>query len=123
MAEISNDKLKEYKDLERKYKTIKERQKNQFKRQNEYIKEKFYRASVTFPKEYKDYIAAAGVGSVNGYINALVKADLQRRGIIQKTVAERFREELERREMEESANSADEVNSERVEDDDDEPPF
>ena len=75
MAEISEIELKEY----RKLKDSKERQ---YKRQNEYIKNNFYRVSVTLPKEYKSIIASAGVGSVNGYITGLVRDDLTRRGLL-----------------------------------------
>lgn len=56
-----------------------ERQKKQFKRQNEYIKNSFDRVSVTLPKGCKDRIkAATGGESVNGFINRLVAAELER---------------------------------------------
>ena len=59
-----------------------ERQKKQYKRQNAYIENTFDRVSVTLPKGTKDRIKAAGVGSVNGYINKLVADDLKKRGIL-----------------------------------------
>ena len=59
-----------------------ERQKKQYKRQNEYNKNNYYRVSVVLPKSYREIIAGAGVGSVNNYINTLVKDDLARRGLL-----------------------------------------
>lgn len=55
------------------------RQEKQYKRQNEYIKNTFDRVSITLPKGTKEKISALGF-SVNGYINELVKNDLQGRG-------------------------------------------
>lgn len=56
-----------------------ERQKKQYARQNEYIKNSFDRVSVTLPKGTKERIKAAGFSSVNGYINELIKKDLEER--------------------------------------------
>ena len=55
-----------------------ERQEKQYKRQNEYIKSAFDRVSVTLPKGTKEIILAMGE-TVNGYINRLVKEDLEKR--------------------------------------------
>lgn len=55
-----------------------ERQEKQYKRQNEYIKSAFDRVSVTLPKGTKEKITSMGE-SVNGYINRLVKEDLEKR--------------------------------------------
>ena len=48
-----------------------------YKKQNEAIKEKYDRVSVTLPKGTKDRIQARGE-TVNGYINRLILADLER---------------------------------------------
>lgn len=48
-----------------------------YKKQNEAIKEKYDRVSVTFPKGTKERIQARGE-TVNGYINRLILADLER---------------------------------------------
>ena len=69
------------KQTEKKALAALERQKKQYARQNEYIKNSFDRVSVTLPKGTKERIKAAGVGSVNAYINALVAADLDGRGV------------------------------------------
>ncbi|MBR1931680.1 MAG: hypothetical protein IJ833_09475 [Lachnospiraceae bacterium] len=47
----------------------------QYKRQNEHIKEKYDRISITLPKGTKERIKAKGE-TVNGYITRLVLADL-----------------------------------------------
>ena len=47
-----------------------------YKRQNEYIKEKFDRVSVTLPKGTKDKIIASG-DTLNGFINKAVAAMLE----------------------------------------------
>lgn len=69
------------KDIETRALEALERQKKQYARQNEYIKGAFDRISVTLPKGTKDRIKAANVGSINGYINALVENDLKQRGV------------------------------------------
>lgn len=71
MAEISEKELKEYQEL-------KKSRTKQYKRQNKHIKENYYRVSVTLPKDYKERLKAAGVGSVNGFINELVTAELKK---------------------------------------------
>ena len=48
-----------------------------YKKQNEAIKEKYDRVSVTLPKGTKDRIKALGL-TVNGIINDLVLAELER---------------------------------------------
>lgn len=48
-----------------------------YKRQNEHIKNNYDRVSITLPKGTKERIKAAGE-SLNGYITALVLADLER---------------------------------------------
>ena len=49
----------------------------QYKRQNEYIKGKYDRVSATLPKGTTERIKALGL-SVNGLINKLVLAELER---------------------------------------------
>ena len=48
-----------------------------YKKQNEAIKEKYDRVSVTLPKGTKERIQARGE-TVNGYVNRLILADLER---------------------------------------------
>ena len=48
-----------------------------YKKQNEAIKGKYDRVSVTLPKGTKESIQARGE-TVNGYINRLILADLER---------------------------------------------
>ena len=48
-----------------------------YKKQNDKIKDNYDRVSVTLPKGTKDRIKKLGL-SINGYINALVLADLER---------------------------------------------
>lgn len=67
------------KDIEKKALEALKRQEKQYKRQNDYIKSAFDRVSVTLPKGTKDIIVSMGE-SVNGYINRLVKEDLEKRG-------------------------------------------
>lgn len=50
---------------------------NRYKKQNDRIREEYDRISVTLPKGTKDRIKAQGF-TVNGYINELVLADLER---------------------------------------------
>ncbi len=57
-------------------KEAKERLEKQYKRQNEHIKEKYDRVSITLPKGTKERIKAKGE-TVNGYITRLVIADLE----------------------------------------------
>lgn len=54
-----------------------ERLQKQYKNQNEYIKNNFDRVSITLPKGTKERIKNTGE-SLNGYINRLVLADLER---------------------------------------------
>lgn len=49
-----------------------DRQRKQYKRQNEYIETKYDRCTVTLPKGTRDAIKASGE-SVNGLVNRLVK--------------------------------------------------
>lgn len=49
-----------------------ERQKKQYQRQNNYIKENFERVSVTLPKGTREKIKKTGQ-TVNGFINNLIK--------------------------------------------------
>ena len=49
----------------------------QYKRQNEYIKGNYDRVSATLPKGTTDRIKALGL-SINGFINDLVLAELER---------------------------------------------
>lgn len=58
-------------------KEAKKRLEEQYKRQNEHIKNNYDRVSITLPKGTKERIKAAGE-SLNGYITALVLADLER---------------------------------------------
>ena len=53
----------------------KKRIEQQYKRQNEHIKNNYDRVSVTLPKGTKDKILASGE-SLNGYINRLIEKDL-----------------------------------------------
>lgn len=50
---------------------------NQYKRQNEHIRNKYDRISITLPKGTKERIQSQGK-SLNGYISELVLADLDR---------------------------------------------
>ncbi len=49
----------------------------QFKKQNEWIKDNYERQSITFPKGTKEKIKARGE-SVNGFVNRLVKEELEK---------------------------------------------
>lgn len=51
----------------------------QYKRQNDYIKQKYDRVSVTLPKGTKKRIAAAGE-TLNGFINRVILEELERIG-------------------------------------------
>jgi len=59
------------KETEKKALAALERQRKQYARQNNYIKETFERVSITLPKGTKDRIKATGQ-SVNGFINNVV---------------------------------------------------
>lgn len=48
-----------------------------YKKQNEAIKEKYDRVSVTLPKDTKERIQAQGM-TINGFVNQLVLAELER---------------------------------------------
>lgn len=54
-----------------------ERLQRQYKNQNEYIRNNFDRVSITLPKGTKERIKGTGE-SLNGYINRLILADLER---------------------------------------------
>ena len=54
-----------------------ERERKQYKRQNDHIKATYDRVSVTLPKGAKDRITATGE-SVNAFINKVVAAELDR---------------------------------------------
>lgn len=51
----------------------------QYKRQNEYIKNTFYRTSITMPKNYKELIAQTGE-TANGLVNRLLREEFKRLG-------------------------------------------
>ena len=51
----------------------------QYKRQNDYIKQKYDRVSVTLPKGTKERITAAGE-TLNGFINRVILEELERIG-------------------------------------------
>lgn len=57
-------------------KEAKKRLENQYKRQNQHIKDNYDRISITLPKGTKERIQAKGE-SLNGYINRLVAEDLE----------------------------------------------
>lgn len=67
------------KETEKKALAALERQKKQYARQNEYIKESFDRVSVTLPKGTKERIKETGQ-SVNSFINNVVKKELDKKG-------------------------------------------
>ena len=54
--------------------------KNRYKKQNDYIEQKFDRVSVTLPKGTKERIAAAGV-SVNSFIKSAIIEKLESIGL------------------------------------------
>lgn len=56
-----------------------EREKARFKRQNEWTAQNYERQTVTLPKGTKEKIKSYTGESVNGYINRLVKEDLEKR--------------------------------------------
>lgn len=53
-----------------------ERQRKQYQRQNDFIKENYERVSVTLPKGTKDRIKKTGQ-TVNGFINKVVLENLK----------------------------------------------
>lgn len=63
------------KETEKKALAALDRQRKQYARQNDYIKNNFERVSVTFPKGTKDRIKKTGQ-TVNGFINNVVKEAL-----------------------------------------------
>ena len=67
------------KETEKKALAALERQKKQYQRQNNYIKESFDRVSVTLPKGTRERIKATGQ-SVNSFINNVVKKELDKKG-------------------------------------------
>lgn len=62
------------------------RQERQYKRQNAYIKENYFRTTVTIRRELADIVKSAEP-SINGYINRLIIEDLRQRGLIPETPA------------------------------------
>lgn len=58
-----------------------ERQEKQYKRQNEYIKQNYFRTTITMSKDIGATIKE-NEDSINGYINRLVREDLTRRGLL-----------------------------------------
>ena len=64
------------KETEKKALAALERQKKQYQRQNNYIKENFERVSVTLPKGTRERIKATGQ-TVNGFINKVVLDNLK----------------------------------------------
>ena len=67
------------KETEKKALAALEREKARFKRQNEWTAQNYERQTITLPKGTKDKIKAFTGESVNGYINRLVREDLQKR--------------------------------------------
>lgn len=55
-----------------------EKLEKQYKRQNEYNKNNYYRASVLLPKGTDERIKAVSDKSINEYIKSLILADLER---------------------------------------------
>lgn len=62
------------------------RQERQYKRQNAYIKENYFRTTVTMRRELAETVKSAEP-SINGYINRLISEDLRQRGLIPGTPA------------------------------------
>lgn len=58
-----------------------ERQEKQYKRQNAYIKQNYFRTTITMGRELETAIKENET-SVNGYIVRLVREDLTRRGLL-----------------------------------------
>ena len=74
MADRVRVDAEKYKKLEQ----IAEKQKRQYSKQNEYIREHYWRPSVTLPKEYKKRLEAVGIGAgdFNGFFRRLVEQEL-----------------------------------------------
>lgn len=64
------------KETEKKALAALDRQRKQYARQNDYIKNNFERVSVTFPKGTKEKIKKTGQ-TVNGFINKVVLDNLK----------------------------------------------
>lgn len=60
------------------------RQERQYKRQNAYIKENYFRTTITIRRELAETVKSAEP-SINGYINRLILEDLRQRGLIPDT--------------------------------------
>ena len=58
-----------------------ERQRKQYKRQNDYIKENYFRTTITIDKAIVN-IVKANENSFNGYVTELIKRDLKQRGLL-----------------------------------------
>lgn len=52
----------------------------QYKRQNGFIKDNYYKTSITMPKEYKELIKQTGE-TANGLVNRLLREEFERLGI------------------------------------------
>lgn len=50
-----------------------DRQRKQYARQNQFIKDNYERQTVTFPKGTKQALKDKGVNNINGFINGLVR--------------------------------------------------
>lgn len=68
------------KDIQEKALKALEKQEKQYKRQNQYIKNNYYRATITIRKDIEKVIKEHET-SVNGYINKLIETDLRKRNI------------------------------------------
>ena len=66
------------KETEKKALAALDRQRKQYARQNDYIKNNFERVSITLPKGTKDKIKKTGQ-TVNGFINNVVKKELDKK--------------------------------------------
>ena len=64
------------KETEKKALAALDRQRKQYARQNDYIKNNFERVSVTLPKGTKNAIKKTGE-TVNGFINRIIKENLK----------------------------------------------
>jgi len=67
------------KDTEKRALAALEREKARYKRQNEWTAQNYERQTVTMPNGTKARIKAVTNESINGYINRLIKEDLQKR--------------------------------------------
>ena len=66
------------KEMEKKALAALERQTKRYKRQNEWMAAHYERQSVTLPPGTKDRIKAVTGESVNGFVNRLIMAELER---------------------------------------------